>query len=78
MDALIGIDIGTTNWKVAAFTVDGSMLAIRKTPAITEYTTDGQGYYDPELLWTKICGLLCELADDCAGHTFISAAATSM
>ena len=78
MAVLLGIDVGTTNWKVAAFNEAGSLLSIRKTPTITRYDEEGMGYYDPEEIWESIARLLRETTEVLAGRSVDAVAVTSM
>ena len=78
MGILIGIDIGTTNWKAAAFSETGMPLHIRKTPAVTRRMENGCCYYEPEEIWTSVCTLLRQLMADCAGEEVLGVSVTSM
>ena len=78
MAILIGIDVGTTNWKTAAFTADGKPFAIHKTPTPTHVSPEGFNYYDPEELWRCLCDLLQRTAADCAGQEILGISVTSM
>lgn len=59
--ALLGIDIGSTNTKVVAFSVDGSELAKAGRPTATLYPRPGWAEYDANALWRSICELLREV-----------------
>ena len=56
--ALLGIDIGTTNTKVAAFSDDGTELAKAVQPTATNVPRPGWAEYDARALWRAICVLL--------------------
>lgn len=58
MSFLLGIDIGTTNWKAAAFDDKGNLVALHKTPTVTTYDAQGRGCYDPKVIWNSIAGLV--------------------
>ncbi len=66
--ALLGIDIGSTHIKVAAFSDDGTELAKAVQPTQTRVPRPDWAEYDAEALWRSICGMLrkvCrELPDD--------------
>lgn len=54
---LLGIDIGTTNWKVGVYDLKGRLVHLTKSPALTYQ--DKYGYfYKPEEIFEKICGLI--------------------
>lgn len=58
MAILIGIDVGTTHLKAAAFSPDGEQLAVAHVPTPTERLADGGAQYDPELVWAGIADCL--------------------
>jgi xylulokinase len=68
MAVLLGIDIGTTNWKVAAYTGDFKEICIEKTPTQTYYDKDGNSFYRSREIWSSVCRLtkkvLAQLDDD--------------
>lgn len=66
MDLLFGIDVGTTNWKVAAFDTDGCLRAIHRAPNTMHYTPEGFGYYDAEEIWSTIARLIRSVIEDTA------------
>ena len=78
MAILIGIDVGTTNWKAAAFTTDGKPYAIHKAPTLTRVSPEGFNYYDPAELWKCLCDLLQKTVADCAGQEILGISVTSM
>lgn len=51
---IIGIDIGTTNWKVVAYTEDGTLLAQYKSGAMVHEEPGGRATYEPEELWAFV------------------------
>lgn len=59
--ALLGIDLGSTNTKVAAFSIDGAELAKAVRPTATLYPRPGWAEYDANALWRSICELLREV-----------------
>lgn len=56
-DAVLALDIGTTNWKAGVFRSSEAPL-LRSTP--TKIRTDAQNLpvYDPEELWQAVCELI--------------------
>lgn len=56
--ALLGIDIGSTNTKVAAFADDGTELAKAVQPTATHHPRPDWAEYDANALWNTICALL--------------------
>lgn len=77
MDLLLGIDVGTTNWKAAAFDVDGSLRSIRRAPNIVHYTPEGLGYYDADEMWAAIAGLIRDVAGEVKETGAIAAVAVT-
>ena len=45
MDYLLGIDVGTTNWKAAVFDEDGNLESISRTNVKTHHDQRRQAYY---------------------------------
>lgn len=78
MSLLLGIDIGTTNWKAAVFDENGKAICIKKTPAITRYDEKEQGYYDPNELWDKICSVIKSTVEFCGRGNISAVSVTSM
>ena len=56
--ALLGIDIGSTNTKVVAFSADGTELAKAVQPTATNHPRPDWAEYDANALWSSICALL--------------------
>ena len=54
----IGIDVGTTNWKVALFEASGSMKDIERCPTITHTDDQGRSYYDPWEMWDRFVAMM--------------------
>ena len=77
MAVLLGIDVGTTNWKAAAFSEEGRLLAIRTLPTAIEHSADGQAYYEPVLMWKAIAGLIREVVRDTQSHGPVDAVAVT-
>lgn len=55
---MIGLDVGTTSTKAAAYDRAGTELASVKVPTPTAVSADGRAEHDPTLLWRGICGAL--------------------
>ena len=77
MDLLLGIDVGTTNWKAVAFDTQGCMCSIHKAPNVVHYTLEGLGYYDADEIWTAIAGLIRDVADQSRDAGTIAAVAVT-
>ena len=54
---VIGLDIGTTNWKASLFDTKGREVFSTKIPTITHRDKEGD-YYNPEEMYGKVCLLL--------------------
>ena len=78
MGALLGIDVGTTNWKAATFTHLGKLIAIAKTPTVTRQYDVGQDFYDPAQLWHDVAWVVRQVVEQCDGQTIDAVAVTSM
>ena len=74
---LLSIDVGTTNWKVAAFDTNGNAIAICKTPTITHYDQKHHSFYKPEEIWQSVKGLIADVIKECDGE-IIGISVTSM
>jgi len=55
MEYMMGVDIGTTNWKVATYSLDGKCVTSRSVPARIEYNEYGQMIYNPDKIWRSVC-----------------------
>jgi len=77
MDLHLSVDIGTTNWKAAAFDSQGNLVALEKKPSMTRYR-DGHPYYNANDIWESVCQMLNHLTQKLQGHRFVSIAATGM
>ncbi|GAA0181807.1 xylulokinase [Clostridium sediminicola] len=78
MAILLGIDIGTTNWKAVAFDENGEILALKKTPTKTKYDDQKRGYYDPIELWNETATLIREVVKELDGAKIDALSVTSM
>jgi len=77
MDLLLGVDVGTTNWKAAAFDTNGRLRSIHRSPNVVHYTPDGLGFYDAEEMWASIAALIRSAVEDIAEIGSIAAVAVT-
>lgn len=59
---LLGIDIGTTNWKAAIFDESGHLLAISATKTITHFDKNNWATYDPNEMWSSIATVIRQVS----------------
>ena len=78
MRVLIGIDIGTTNWKVGAFSEDGRLLSLHKTPTVTRSYGPDADFYDPDQLWQSVARLAQSVVAECGAEEITAVSVTSM
>lgn len=78
MGVLLGIDIGTTNWKAAAFDHAGHLVAIAKTPTVTRHYGVDQDFYDPDQLWADVVRVIRRVIDACGGQMVDAVSVSSM
>ena len=77
MEAYLAIDIGTTNWKVAAFDSNADLIAIEKKRTVTHRS--GQvAFYDAQEIWGTVCDLLKKIMPRLTGYHIRSVACTGM
>ena len=60
---VLALDIGTTNWKVAVFSSDGTMVAHRSVPAKEEYDHLGSTY-KATTMWESVASLIRGVLQD--------------
>jgi xylulokinase len=55
---LIGIDVGTTNFKAATYDTTGRLIACAHVPTPTRYPRPGWACFDPDEVWdlASSCG----------------------
>lgn len=78
---IVGIDIGTTNWKVVAYDESGQPLAGLRRPVMVHEEPGGRAHYDPEEVWGFVVGGLREVARQLGpdgARQVVGIAATSM
>jgi len=68
-DVWIGIDVGTTAIKVAAYGPDGSRQAASERPTEIRHTPDGGAEQDMQAVWRTVCRCLVDISDLLKGHT---------
>lgn len=61
MAVLIGIDVGTTHLKAAAFSLAGEQLAVATVATPTDRLPDGGAQYDPEAVWQGVAACLAQV-----------------
>jgi xylulokinase len=54
MACLIGIDIGSTNCKAAAYGTDGTLKATASRPVVTHYLQTSWAEFDPDQIWLAV------------------------
>lgn len=54
---LLGLDIGTTNWKANLYDLKGRLVKSVSTPTPLRKDGRGNNYYDPGELWSTFCRL---------------------
>ena len=60
MSVYLGIDVGTTNLKVAAFDAHGQLCAYHSEPTPRRELGPGSAEMDPLLIWERVLtGLRC-------------------
>jgi xylulokinase len=62
--SLLGIDLGTTGCKAAAFTEDGRQLSLAYDEYDVQRPHPGWAELDPAAVWKKICGVVRKSAAD--------------
>lgn len=62
MDALLGVDVGTSNIKVVAYSREGRLLTQTSRPTPTVRQGLRRASHDPEILWLETAGAIREVA----------------
>ena len=68
----LGIDVGTTAIKAAAYDSRGRIAALAERPQQVLRPAPGHAEQDMQAVWDGVAGCLRELAEKCAGHRFRS------
>nr|WP_092072259.1 FGGY family carbohydrate kinase [Dendrosporobacter quercicolus]NSL48609.1 xylulose kinase [Dendrosporobacter quercicolus DSM 1736]SDM39194.1 xylulokinase [Dendrosporobacter quercicolus] len=78
MACLIGIDIGSTNCKAAAYGVDGTLKAAASRPVTTHYLETSWAEFDPDQIWQAVQSVLQEVAGQLGDEKIDGIAIASM
>ncbi|MCE5285965.1 MAG: xylulose kinase [Pelosinus sp.] len=78
MAYLIGIDIGTTNCKAAAYLPDGSLQMIASRPMVTHYVDNNGAEFDPGQIWQAVQEILKEVVSELGSEEIAGIAVASM
>lgn len=62
-ELILGIDLGTTSTKAAAYDLRGSMVATAFHPTVTHYPRPLWAYFDPEELWQAAASAVRSVVD---------------
>ena len=65
---LIGIDVGTTNFKAAAYDTAGRPIACAHVPTPTRYPRPGWAYFDPDEVWDLVTSILRQVSSALTEH----------
>lgn len=66
----LGLDVGTTAVKAAAYTPDGQQVAFAEAPSAVRQVAGGGSEQDMAQVWDTVCSVLKSLAYQCAGQSF--------
>lgn len=78
MSIFLGLDIGTTNIKAAAFSLTGDLLAIARHPVEIKHPQPEWSEIDPESLWFGVCQCLRQIATQIDPRQIRAMAVSSM
>ncbi|HEY8891895.1 MAG TPA: FGGY family carbohydrate kinase [Clostridium sp.] len=78
MACLIGIDVGTTNCKAAAYSESGILKAMASRPTITHYLENNWAEFNPDQIWEAIQGSLKDIIKQLSGEKIDGIAVASM
>ena len=59
---LLGLDIGTTNWKGNLYDLQGRLIKSISVPSPERKNKKGHNYYDPAEFWNIFCRITKEIA----------------
>ena len=68
----LGLDVGTTAVKAAAFTPEGQQVALAEAPSEVSQSAGGRREQDMAQVWNTVCAVLRELSEACDGQAFES------
>ena len=60
---MVGVDLGTTNWKIGLYTLDGHLVATQNCPGRLRYVGPDQAVYEPQVMWDTVCEGLRDLIE---------------
>lgn len=66
----LGLDVGTTAVKAAAYTKDGQQIAMAEAPSAVQQYAGGKREQDMAEVWNTVCGVLHDLTAQCDGQSF--------
>ena len=66
----LGIDVGTTAVKAAAYTSDGRQQAVSEAANTVQHTRGGGREQHMDEVWRTVCVVLSDLAGQCEGQAF--------
>ena len=78
MACLIGIDVGTTNCKAAAYAADGTLKAMASRPTVTHYVANNWAEFDPGQIWDAVQEALRDVVHQLGGEKIDGIAIASM
>lgn len=62
MEYIVGLDVGTTNIKAAAYDLSGDLFAFATRKTVTHHPRPEWSEYDPEELWGSVASCLREIS----------------
>ncbi len=75
---LLGIDIGTTSWKMAAYDPLGQPISFWTTPCRMQQDGEGHATHDPSELWNAVCAGIRKVTGDVGLGNIVSVAVASV
>ena len=78
MAYLMGIDVGTTSCKAAAYDHQGQLLAVCSRPTITHYRETSWAEFNPDEMWDAVAGCIKEVVGQLGGEGFDGLTVASM
>ena len=73
--ALLGVDIGTTNCKAVAFSLDGAELAKASAATQTIYPRPDWAEFNPKTLWATLVSIIRSVVDRLPDHAHVASVA---
>lgn len=67
MGYLIGIDVGSTNYKAVACSYEGAILSIATRSGDTIYKDNGWAEIDPQKMWENVAACIKEVINSLPG-----------